>query len=133
MTTTTAPSLHTGLRRVPFDRMPAFPALFTTYCTDYDRLAAFYAGDWRRPEARRQAADRAAAHPRDRNLLADVLLEQNERWGLDHLTREHIEALRGHADAVIVASAIVDLIEATPREEREQAVREYVEVLTGHG
>ena len=47
--------------------------------------------------------------------------------------REHIEALRGHADAVIVASAIVDLIEATPREEREQAVREYMEVLTGRG
>ena len=110
MTTTTAPSLHTGLRRVPFDRMPAFPALFTTYCIDYDRLAAFYAGDWRRPEARRQAADRAAAHPRDRNLLADILLEQNERWGLDHFTREHIEALRGAETVAVVTGQQVGLL-----------------------
>ena len=84
MTTTATP---TRLRRAPFDRMPAFSTLFSTYCTDYDRLAAFYAGDWRSPEARQQAADRAAAYPRDRNLLADVLLEQNERWGLDHVTQ----------------------------------------------
>ncbi len=47
--------------------------------------------------------------------------------------REHIEALHGKADAVIVASAIVDLIEATPREEREEVVRGFVEVLTGRG
>jgi tryptophan synthase alpha chain len=45
--------------------------------------------------------------------------------------REHIEALRGRADAAIVASAIVDLIEASPRSEREEKVRAYVEVLTG--
>ncbi len=109
MTTTTIP-IHTRLRRVPFDRLPAFPALFTTYCTDYDRLAAFYAGDWRRPEARRQAADRAAAHPRDRNLLADILLEQNERWGLDHFTREHIEALRGAETVAVVTGQQVGLL-----------------------
>ena len=45
--------------------------------------------------------------------------------------REHIEALRGQADAAIVASAIVDCIEAAPQQEREKRVREYVEVLTG--
>jgi tryptophan synthase alpha subunit len=45
--------------------------------------------------------------------------------------REHIESLRGQADAAIVGSAIVDVIEAAPRDEREAKVREYVEVLTG--
>ena len=45
--------------------------------------------------------------------------------------REHIEALSGQADAAIVGSAIVDIIEASPRAEREARVREYVEVLTG--
>ena len=45
--------------------------------------------------------------------------------------REHVEALQGQADAAIVASAIVDLIGASPRGEREERVREYVEVLTG--
>jgi tryptophan synthase alpha subunit len=45
--------------------------------------------------------------------------------------REHVEALRGQADAAIVGSAIVDSIEAAPQQEREKRVREYVEVLTG--
>ncbi len=45
--------------------------------------------------------------------------------------REHVEALRGQADAVIVGSAVVDVIEASPRAEREVRVKEYVEVLTG--
>ncbi len=45
--------------------------------------------------------------------------------------REHVEALRGQADAVIVGSAIIDVIEAAPRAKREARVKEYVEVLTG--
>ena len=45
--------------------------------------------------------------------------------------REHVEALQGQADAVIVGSAIVDVIEGSPRGEQEQRLREYVEVLTG--
>ena len=45
--------------------------------------------------------------------------------------REHVEALRGRADAAIVGSAIVDNIEAAPQQEREKRVRDYVEVLTG--
>jgi tryptophan synthase alpha subunit len=47
--------------------------------------------------------------------------------------REHVEALRGKADAAVVGSALVDVIEAAPRAERETRVREYVEVLTGRG
>ena len=45
--------------------------------------------------------------------------------------REHIDALRGLADAVIVASALIDIVEDSPPEEREKKVRDYVEVLTG--
>jgi tryptophan synthase alpha chain len=45
--------------------------------------------------------------------------------------RQHVDALRGLADAAIVASAIVDLIESSPREERVERVKNYVEVLTG--
>ena len=45
--------------------------------------------------------------------------------------REHVETLLGQADAVVVGSAILDVIEASPRAEREKRVKEYVEVLTG--
>jgi tryptophan synthase alpha chain len=45
--------------------------------------------------------------------------------------REHIEALAGIADAAVVASAIMDLVNASEAGERAAAVREYVETLSG--
>ena len=45
--------------------------------------------------------------------------------------RDHVEALTGIADGVVVASAILDLISDSKPEERAKAVREYVEVLSG--
>lgn len=45
--------------------------------------------------------------------------------------REHVAALSGLADAAIVGSAVIDLIESSPRDERVERVRKYVEVLTG--
>ena len=90
--------------------MQGFSALFNTYCTDYERVAPYYNGDWRSPDAYREAADRAAARPRDRERLADVLLDQNERWGLDHITREHIEALRASETVAVVTGQQVGLL-----------------------
>ena len=46
--------------------------------------------------------------------------------------RQHVEALAGLADAAIVASAIIEIVEQAPREERVARVRDYVGVLTGH-
>jgi len=45
--------------------------------------------------------------------------------------REQVESLKEDAHAVIVASAIVEVIEAAPRDEREERLQAYVEVLTG--
>jgi tryptophan synthase alpha chain len=45
--------------------------------------------------------------------------------------REHIVALAGVADGVVVASALFDRLEGTRREERTKAVLEFVEVLSG--
>jgi tryptophan synthase alpha subunit len=45
--------------------------------------------------------------------------------------REHIEGLQGRADAAAVGSAIIDVIEASPPDERAERVKEYVEVLSG--
>ena len=47
--------------------------------------------------------------------------------------REHIESLAGIADGVVVASAILNLINASAPEERPAAVREFVAALTGGG
>src|SRR3972149_4916683 len=48
--------------------------------------------------------------------------------------REHVAALGGVADGVVVGSAIMDVIAASPSregQERAKEVREYVEVLSG--
>ncbi len=45
--------------------------------------------------------------------------------------RAHVEALKGLADAAIVASALIDIVESSPRDQRVDRVRDYVEVLTG--
>jgi bacillithiol biosynthesis cysteine-adding enzyme BshC len=90
--------------------MQHFPALFTQYCTDYDAVADFYAGDFRTPAARRAAASRAAAHERDREMLADVLLEQNEQWGLPQAARVNIEALRDPDTVAVVTGQQVGLL-----------------------
>jgi tryptophan synthase alpha chain len=46
--------------------------------------------------------------------------------------REHVRAVGElGADAAVVGSAIIDIIDSAPAEEREEKVREYVEVVTG--
>lgn len=98
------------VRSVPLAALRTFPELFVRYCTDYDTVADFYAGDFRRPAARRAAAERAAAHPRDRDGLADVLLEQNEWWGLPEAARANIEALRDPEAVAVVTGQQVGLL-----------------------
>ena len=45
---------------------------------------------------------------------------------------EHVQAVaRLGAEAAVIGSAIIDLIDRTPAGEREEKVREYVEVVTG--
>ncbi len=100
------------VRRVPFAQLSAFPKLFATYCADYAKLADFFAGDFRKAEDRRAAAERAAAYDRPgRDALADALLDQNARWtadgALDEKTRQNIEALReGESVAVVTGQQV---------------------------
>ena len=92
-----------AVRRIAFDRISAFPRLFQTYCSNYETLSEFYAGDFRDPEVRQQIAARAVKPERDREALADVLLEQNEQWGLDAAAQANIEQLRA-PDAIAVVT-----------------------------
>jgi tryptophan synthase alpha chain len=45
--------------------------------------------------------------------------------------REHLESLAGVADGAVVGSAFMDVIRESKPQERANAVREYVEVLSG--
>lgn len=95
---------------LPFADLGAFPQLFADYAAGVPEALRFFAGDFRDPEARRRAADRAAAHPRDHDALADALLAQNERWGLSETTRANIEALRDPETVAIVTGQQVGVL-----------------------
>ncbi|MEM1271390.1 MAG: bacillithiol biosynthesis BshC, partial [Bacteroidota bacterium] len=70
-----------------------FSLLAQTYVSDYARVAPYYAGDFADPTARAAVAEHAAGHTRDRDLLVEVLLDQNAAWGIDEATKTNIERL----------------------------------------
>lgn len=98
-----------SVRRVPFSRFKGFPALFQDYSGDFERLSEFYAGDFRDRSERVRAVERATAVERDRAPLAEVMLEQNERWGMSAATRSNIGALRNDNAAAVVTGQQVGI------------------------
>lgn len=90
-------------RRIAFDRLGGFPLLFRRYATGDEAALRFFAHDFRDPAALRAAAERAASLSRDRETLADVLAEQNARWGNEgEAVRANVEALRDVGSAAVV-------------------------------
>ncbi len=66
--------------QIPYAGMKGVSRLFATYTADYDRLAAFYAGDWRKDSSYKMVVQKLAESPVSREVLADVLEEQNASW-----------------------------------------------------
>lgn len=79
--------------------------------------------------ARTQMSDELPAFLERVRMQTDVPLA----IGFGISTREHVEAVGQLADAAIVGSAFVQAVASAPREERSQAVRAYMEEITGRG
>ena len=88
--------------RIPFPDLSQFSRLFTDYLQFSPEIAPFFTGDYRDTASFETVAEQTSRIPRDRNTLADVLFEQNTRWGLDEPTRQNIEALRDPETLTIV-------------------------------
>lgn len=91
----------TKISRLPFSSF-SFSRLFQDYTAYSSEIAPFFAGDFRQTASFEQAASRTLNVPRDRDTLADVLLEQNKRWGLQDQTRANIEKLRNPESVVVI-------------------------------
>ncbi len=101
--------MQASVERISFTDLHGFSALFRDYCTNYEALSDYFAGDWSRSEARASAVERAAAFDRDRDTLADVLLRQHAAWGDGEAARAGIEALREPDTAAVVTGQQVGL------------------------
>ncbi|NNE45149.1 MAG: bacillithiol biosynthesis cysteine-adding enzyme BshC [Rhodothermales bacterium] len=96
-------------RRLPFSTLPGFNRLFTDYCEEFDRVSRYFAVDYRDPVRLQAHCDRVLSIERDRDLLVNVLLEQNEQWGLDEATRLNIESLANQDSVAVVTGQQVGL------------------------
>ncbi|MEO1633066.1 MAG: bacillithiol biosynthesis BshC, partial [Bacteroidota bacterium] len=90
-----------------YARLDGFTDLFCAYASGDEALLAHYARAPYNLVARATAAEEAADHPRDRDALADILLDQNRRWYTEDGTawdaaRANIEALRDGETAAVV-------------------------------
>ena len=95
--------------RVPFSDLARLGNLFLAYCSDHDRVASFYPRDWRSDESMARAVADAASYPRDRELLVEVLLEQNERWGAKEASTRNAERLADPTTVAVVTGQQVGL------------------------
>ena len=75
-------------KSIPYWGMKGVSRLFATYVTDYDRLAPYYAGDWREDRSYEAVAQSLTASPINRTVLADVLEEQNRGWNNGRLASQ---------------------------------------------
>jgi len=89
--------------RLDLRQLPGTSSLVRDYVHAFPRLASFYAGNPQDPGAYQEQADRCAARAYRRHELRDVLLAQNEGWGISHSVRQRIEEL-GHPRAVAVVT-----------------------------
>jgi len=100
---------RSAVRRCSPADLGAFPDLFVDYCTDFEAVADFYAGDWQDVATRKTVAERAAARPTDRDALAEVLADQNAGWGAGEAAQQNIDALRDPETVAVVTGQQVGL------------------------
>lgn len=90
-----------SVNRLSFSDL-SFSRLFQDYVAYNSEIAPFFNGDFRSASSFQEATQRALNTPRDRDTLANVLLDQNTTWGLQEHTKENIEKLRDPESVVVI-------------------------------
>ncbi|NND73270.1 MAG: bacillithiol biosynthesis cysteine-adding enzyme BshC [Rhodothermales bacterium] len=88
--------------QISYRDLKAFPELFAAYCSDYQRLGEYYAGDPYETSSLDAAIERTLQVPRDRTTLVEVLRTQNKEWGADEQALSRIEDLLSPDASVVV-------------------------------
>mgnify|MGYP006273739071 CR=1 FL=1 len=97
-------------RCIPWSDLNAMPALAADYADGTGTAASYFPYDRHDPSDQQAAAAVAAARPRNRAVLADVLAEQNAAWGNDGAdVQANIEALRNAETIAVVTGQQVGL------------------------
>ena len=92
-----APPVQVDIRRYPGIRR-----LAGDYAYAFEPLAPFYEGNPARPEAWQAAIERARAHGRDGDAIADVIAAQQQRRGAPPEARAALDRLRQRGAVAVV-------------------------------
>ena len=84
-------------------------ALFCDYIENYSHIARFYAGDYKSPESFLKLAEQRRRSYPFRELIADVLLDQNRAFGCGSAATDNIELLRDDRTVAVVTGQQVGL------------------------
>ncbi len=82
--------------------IPGTNTLYKNYLTAFDRVAEFYEHPYRGEAAIAEQAARMEARPRNRRRLAEILLQQNRRFGAGEKTFANIDKLVDDNALVII-------------------------------
>ncbi|MDH7514861.1 MAG: bacillithiol biosynthesis cysteine-adding enzyme BshC [Bacteroidota bacterium] len=94
---------------LPFEIIPGSTRLFTDYCAGSPSVRNYYVGHFSDPLAFETHIGILEKRAHFRNEIADILSEQNRRFGTPVLAQERIESLRDPKTFVVVTGQQVGL------------------------
>lgn len=86
---------------IAIDKVPGISPLVSHYYANDDRVTGFYNGDFKKVDSFLAQAGRVRKRDIPRAAVADILREQNERYGGKEQTSRNIDALAGSASAIV--------------------------------
>ncbi|MDZ7359240.1 MAG: bacillithiol biosynthesis cysteine-adding enzyme BshC [candidate division KSB1 bacterium] len=95
--------------KIPFSHVPGAGRLFLDYLENFDRLAEFFAVDYRSRAALLAQCDLVAQRDYPRPEMAKILDHQNRRWGAGEATTRHIAALEKSGSLAVVTGQQVGI------------------------
>ena len=95
-----------AIERLDYRELSFYKPLFLDYLYRFERLAPFFSGDIRQPDAWRRVADDVSAYPRQTKALAETLREQNARMGSDPAVSETIDSIEKGALAIVTGQQV---------------------------
>jgi len=103
------PAHEPARRTIPTGEVPGLAPLVRDFLTRPEKVAAFYSGDFRDPQAFADQAERVTARRLPRERLASVLAAQNRLYGCGPATLANIDRLAADGSCAVVTGQQVGL------------------------
>jgi bacillithiol biosynthesis cysteine-adding enzyme BshC len=95
--------------KIPFSDLPGASRLFTDYIENFDKLAAFYAIDYRSRAALFDQAERVSQRDYPRGEVAKILQQQNRQWGAGEAAERRLALLAQKGSVTVVTGQQVGI------------------------